>query len=84
MKYLEVCEMCWNIMNNWKRVKYREVLEVHEIFLSIWSILKYVECSEVPCNILKYKEFEIFLWKKRRFRLRWDSSPGLSIAGRLL
>ena len=31
-----------------------------------------------------FKEFEIFLWKKRRFRLRWDSSPGLSIAGRLL
>ena len=28
-----------------------------------------------------FKEFEIFLWKKRRFRLRWDSSPGLSIAG---
>ena len=25
---------------------------------------------------------KIFLWKKRRFRLRWDSSPGLSIAGR--
>ena len=23
---------------------------------------------------------KIFLWKKRRFRLRWDSSPGLSIA----
>ena len=29
----------------------------------------------------KFKEFEIFLWKKRRFQLRWDSSPGLSIAG---
>ena len=35
-------------------------------------------------NSLNIKEFEIFLWKKRRFRLRWDSSPGLSIAGRLL
>ena len=31
--------------------------------------------------ILLFKEFEIFLWKKSRFRLRWDSSPGLSIAG---
>ena len=27
------------------------------------------------------KNWKIFLWKKRRFRLRWDSSPGLSIAG---
>ena len=25
---------------------------------------------------------KIFLWKKRRFRLRWDSSPGLSIASK--
>ena len=31
---------------------------------------------------VKFKEFKIFLWKKRRFRLRWDSSPGLSNAGR--
>ena len=30
------------------------------------------------------KNLKIFLWKKWRFRLRWDSSPGLSIAGRLL
>ena len=22
--------------------------------------------------LFKFKEFEIFLWKKRRFRLRWD------------
>ena len=35
-------------------------------------------------NNILFKEFEIFLWKKRRFRLRWDSSPGLSIAVRLL
>ena len=35
--------------------------------------------------IIKYlKNLKIFPWKKRRFRLRWDSSPGLSIAGRLL
>ena len=34
--------------------------------------------------LFKFKEFEIFLWKKRRFRLRWDSSPSFSIAGRLL
>ena len=27
------------------------------------------------------KNLKIFLWKKRRFRLRWDSSPDLSIAG---
>ena len=27
---------------------------------------------------------KIFLWKRRRFRLRWDSSPGHSIAGRML
>ena len=30
------------------------------------------------------KEFENLSVEKRRFRLRWDSSPGLSIAGRLL
>ena len=30
------------------------------------------------------KEFEIFLWKKRRIQLCQDSSPGLLIAGRLL
>ena len=35
--------------------------------------------------IFKYlKNLKIFLSKKRRFRLRWDSRPGLSIAGRLL
>ena len=34
----------------------------------------YVRCEKF------FKEFETFLWKKRRFRLRWDSSPGLSIA----
>ena len=33
--------------------------------------------------IIILKNLKIFLWKKRRFRLRWDSSPGLSIAGRL-
>ena len=26
-----------------------------------------------------FKEFETFLWKKRRFRLRWDTIPGLSV-----
>ena len=31
-----------------------------------------------------FKEFENLSVRKRRFRLRWDSSPGLSIAGRLL
>ena len=31
---------------------------------------------------MKYlKNLKILPWKKRRFRLRWDSSPGLSIAG---
>ena len=30
------------------------------------------------------KNLKIFLWKKRRFRLRCDSIPGLSIAGRVL
>ena len=30
-----------------------------------------------------FKEFENLSVEKRRFRLRWDSSPGLSIAGRL-
>ena len=30
------------------------------------------------------KKFGIFLWKKSRFRLRWASNPGLSIAGRLI
>ena len=31
------------------------------------------------------KEFEkLSVEKKKRFRLRWDSSPGLTIAGRLL
>ena len=34
--------------------------------------------------LFKCKEFEIFPWKKRRFRFRWDSSPGLSIAGQLI
>ena len=29
------------------------------------------------------KEFENLYVEKRRFRLRWDSSPGLSNAGRL-
>ena len=29
-----------------------------------------------------FKEFENLSVEKRRFRLRWDSSPGLSIAGR--
>ena len=32
-------------------------------------------------NVQILKNSKIFLWKKRRFRLRWDSSPGLSIAG---
>ena len=36
------------------------------------------------CSSKYLKNLKIFLWKKRRFRLRWDSSPGLSIAGRLL
>ena len=31
-----------------------------------------------------FKEFEIFLWKKGRFRLRWDLSLGLLIASRLI
>ena len=34
-------------------------------------------------SIFKFNELKIFLWKKIRFRLRSDSSPGLSIAGRL-
>ena len=32
--------------------------------------------------IVIFKEFEIFLWIKRRFRLRWDLSPGFLIAVR--
>ena len=28
----------------------------------------------------KFWKFEIFLWKKRRFWLRWDSRPSLSIS----
>ena len=35
-------------------------------------------------NEFKFKDFEIFLWKKRRFRLCLDSSPDFLIAGRLL
>ena len=31
----------------------------------------------------KFKEFEIFPWKKRCIRLRWDLSLSLSIASRL-
>ena len=27
---------------------------------------------------LSFKEFEIFLWEKRHFRVRWDSSPARS------
>ena len=42
---------------------------IYENFLKTFKIIKYL------------KNLEIFLWKKRRFRLRWDSSPGLSIAG---
>ena len=32
----------------------------------------------------KFNEFEIFLWKKGRFRLCRNSSPGLSFDGQLL
>ena len=39
---------------------------------------------EITFLLYNFKEFEIFLWKKRRFRLRWDWSSGLSIAGRLI
>ena len=38
--------------------------------------MKYSRYQKLETN---FKEFEIFLWEKRRFRLRWDSSPGLSI-----
>ena len=31
----------------------------------------------------KFKEFVNLFVEKKLFRLRWDSSPGLSIAGRL-
>ena len=34
--------------------------------------------------IINIKEFENLSVEKRRFRLRWDSNPGLSIAGRVL
>ena len=30
-----------------------------------------------------FEEFENFSVEKKHFRLRWDSSPGFSIAGRL-
>ena len=32
----------------------------------------------------KFNEFEIFLWEKRRFRLRWDPLPAPSISGLFL
>ena len=35
-------------------------------------------------NDIYFKNLKIFQWKIRRFRLRWDSHPGLSIAGQLL
>ena len=38
------------------------------------SILTYIMLYIYIC-----KEFEIFLWKKRRFQLRWDTIPGLSV-----
>ena len=40
-------------------------------------------CLEILIILKNFKEFEIFLWKKRRFRLRWDTSPGLSIAAKI-
>ena len=44
-----------------------------------------LKCLFLNLKYIQYlKNLKIFLWKKRRFRLRWDSSPGLSIAGRLL
>ena len=57
------------------KISLRDKADTQFIFyFSIQTLLK----------ILIFKEFEIFLWKKRRFRLRWDSSRGLSIVGRLL
>ena len=39
--------------------------------------------TDIQNITIKYlKNLKIFLWKKRRFRLRWDSSSGLSIAQR--
>ena len=47
-----------------------------------------IVCFDFKKPIIKNQRFnylknlKIFPWKKWRFRLRWDSSPGLSIAGR--
>ena len=53
----------------------------HNIFCTrlIWMIrenfnLKY--SSNINIWIKYLKNLKIFLWKKRRFRLRWDMSPG--------
>ena len=45
---------------------------LHNLQVNLYSIL-----------YLLLKGFENLSVEKRRFRLRWDSSPGLSIAGRL-
>ena len=40
----------------------------------------YQKSHSFPTLKLIFKEFENLSVEKRRFRLRWDSSPGLSIA----
>ena len=37
--------------------------------------------SQIDANDFKFKEFEIFLWKKTRFLLSWDLRLGLLIIG---
>ena len=44
----------------------------------------YLELTFVNQFLTILKNFENLPVEKRRFRLRWDSRPGLSIAGRLL
>ena len=61
-----------------------KLLKVPDFILK--SSVNFLElCSVNILPVFKYfKNLKIFLWKKRRFRLRWDSSSGLSIAGRML
>ena len=79
----------YNICEN--HLKYRDfkIYQLHAIrshlkkfiYLSYVDNFKFLYRNNV--NKFKFKEFEIFLWKKRRFRMCRDSSPGSSISGRL-
>ena len=58
------------------------------MYIQKWYIIFRIKILINLFNIVNInfylKNLKIFLWKKRHFRLRWDSSPGPSIAGRLL